>query len=111
MNPAVLLFDFDNTITRGDLLDAVIERFSRDRSWVEWEKAWREGELSAPECLRLQMGNLAASRAEILAFAADADIDPAFPEICAGAARAGIPVVVVSDSFTDIILAVLSCHG
>src|SRR5262245_26206467 len=76
-NAAVLLFDFDNTITRGDLLDAIIERFSRGRSWIEWEKAWREGALSAPECLKLQMGNLAASRAEILAFAADAAIDPA----------------------------------
>jgi 2,3-diketo-5-methylthio-1-phosphopentane phosphatase len=111
MTVPVLLFDFDNTITRGDLLDAIIERYSRDRSWVEWERAWVAGELSAPECLSLQMANLAASREAIVEFAAAAPIDEAFPAICRAAANVAADVIVVSDSFTDIISAVLSSRG
>ena len=34
-------FDFDNTITKFDVLDAIIEQFSIDREWVAYEEDWR----------------------------------------------------------------------
>ncbi len=103
----VLFFDFDNTITRGDLLDAILERFSKDDSWREWEAAWQDGRISTRECLHRQIGNLKASRAEILEFAAGATIDPFFVPIVRKAAGANLELIVVSDSFTPLIEAVL----
>ena len=43
--PAVF-FDFDNTITLGDVLDTVIERFSPQATWKEWEAEWQAGRMS-----------------------------------------------------------------
>ena len=111
MSGPVLFFDFDNTITRGDLLDAVIERFSKDDSWREWEVAWQAGRISTRECLERQIGNLKTSSAEILEFAAGAAIDPTFMPIVRMAAKANLELTVLSDSFTELIDAVLKRNG
>src|SRR3954451_20118904 len=50
-----LFFDFDNTLTQGDLLDELIERYSPTEEWRDWEHAWAAGALPARECLRLQI--------------------------------------------------------
>ena len=107
MSGPVIFIDFDNTITRGDLLDAILERFSMNDSWLEWEAAWQDGRISTRECLQRQIGNLKASRAEILAFAATVPIDPFFVPIVRKAAGAGLELIVVSDSFTALIDAVV----
>lgn len=107
MSGPVLFFDFDNTITRGDLLDAILERFSKDDSWLEWEAAWKDGRISTSECLRRQVGNLKPLRAEILEFAAGAPVDPFFAPIVRKAAEARLELAVVSDSFTSLIDAVM----
>jgi 2,3-diketo-5-methylthio-1-phosphopentane phosphatase len=107
MSGPVLFFDFDNTITQGDLLDAVIARFSKDDSWRECEAAWQAGRISTRECLTRQIGNLRPARAEILEFAAGAAIDPYFVPIVRKAAAAGLELTVLSDSFTALIDAVL----
>ena len=111
MNKPVLFFDFDNTITRGDLLDAVFERFSKDGSWLELEDAWQNDKISTLECLRAQVGNLKASRTEILDFAAGFPIDPYFVPIIAWAARSHVDLIVLSDSFTALIGAVFKHHN
>ena len=103
----VLFIDFDNTITQGDLLDAILERFSMNDAWLEWEAAWKDGQISTHECLQRQIGNLKASSAEILAFAATVPIDPYFVPLVHKAAGAGLELIVVSDSFTALIDAVL----
>jgi 2,3-diketo-5-methylthio-1-phosphopentane phosphatase len=107
MSGPVLFFDFDNTITQGDLLDAVIARFSKDDSWRECEAAWQAGRISTRECLTRQIGNLRPARAEILEFAAGAAIDPYFVPIVRKAAASGLELTVLSDSFTALIDAVL----
>jgi 2,3-diketo-5-methylthio-1-phosphopentane phosphatase len=111
MSGPVLFFDFDNTVTRGDLLDAVIARFSKDDSWRECEADWQAGRISTRECLARQVGNLKASPAEMLEFAAGAAIDPYFVPIVRRAAGAGLELTVLSDSFTALIDAVLRRNG
>ena len=54
----VLFFDFDNTITQGDVLDRVIERYSASQSWREWEAQWQAGSMTTRECLQRQVGDL-----------------------------------------------------
>ena len=108
--PALFL-DFDNTITRGDVLDAVIDSYSRDNRWREWERAWQEGRLSTRECLRRQMGNLRVTRAELLNYVSATEIDPCFVQIADWAARVQAPLTIVSDNFSLLIHAILERHG
>src|SRR5262249_17004221 len=66
LNPPVLFLDFDNTITVGDVLDGIIERFSPDAAWRGWEDEWRAGRLSAADCLSRQVGALRVTREALL---------------------------------------------
>ena len=107
----VLFFDFDNTLTQGDILDQVIERFSPNEKWRDWENAWEEGRLAARECLRLQIENLRVSRDDLFAYLARVRVDPAFAHIVAWAAARGVGVNIVSDSFLPMIHQILMNNG
>jgi len=107
----VLFLDFDNTVTRGDVLDAVIERFSPDERWREWEQSWREGRLSTEECLRRQMANLRLSAPELLDFISTTVIDPYFASIVDWSASEQVQLTIISDSFSLLIQAVLRNNG
>ena len=107
----VLFFDFDNTLTDGDVLDQVIERFSIDEKWRDWENDWEAGRLSAQECLRRQVGNLRVSREALLDYLRQVRIDPAFSVIVELAARHRVGVNIVSDSFLPLILHILGNNG
>src|SRR5262245_38221477 len=111
MTRSVLFLDFDNTITRGDLLDAILERFSKDDTWRAWEAAWQNGAISTVECLQRQMANVKPLRTEILEFAAATEIDPYFKPLVRCAVAAGIELVVLSDNFTVLIDAVFARHA
>jgi len=74
----VLFFDFDNTLTEGDILDEVIEIFSPDERWRDWEHAWAEGRLAARDCLRLQIENLRVTREALFAYLGRVRVDPVF---------------------------------
>ncbi|HEY6281098.1 MAG TPA: MtnX-like HAD-IB family phosphatase [Burkholderiales bacterium] len=111
MDKPVLFFDFDNTITQGDLLDAILERFSKDSSWLELEDAWRNGKISTFECLRRQVGNLKPSRTEILDFATTISVDPYFVPIVDWAARSHVDLIVISDNFTALIDVIFKHHN
>ena len=107
----VLFFDFDNTITLGDVLDTVIERFSATTHWREWEVAWQEGRITTRECLHRQMDNLRVSPAELLRFVSTVAVDPAFAEIVAWAASKRVDLTIVSDNFSTLIHEILRCNG
>src|SRR5690242_1801678 len=98
MRSAMLFLDFDNTLTAGDVLDDIIEKFSLDERWREWERAWIEGRLSARDCLRSQVENLRVTESELLAHLSPVRIDPAFADILAWARPRGVGVEIVSDS-------------
>ena len=110
LKPA-LFFDFDNTLTHGDVLDELIERYSPDEAWRDWEEAWQQGRLAARDCLRLQVRNMRVSRERLLADVARVRIDPAFAEIVGWARRRDVPVRIVSDSFLPLISRILEANG
>ena len=107
----VLFFDFDNTITYGDVLDQIIERFSISEDWRHWEDAWIRGEISTVQCLDRQVAGIHASKAELLEFVADFQIDPHFGTIVQWAASERVDLIVVSDNFSCLIHEILSRHG
>jgi 2,3-diketo-5-methylthio-1-phosphopentane phosphatase len=107
----VLFFDFDNTLTDGDILDQVIEKFSPDEKWRDWENAWEDGHLPARECLRLQVENLRVGRDDLFAHLSRVRVDPAFAKIVEWAHARGIGVNIVSDSFLPLIRHILVNNG
>jgi 2,3-diketo-5-methylthio-1-phosphopentane phosphatase len=107
----VLFFDFDNTLTDGDVLDQVIEKFSPDEKWRDWENDWENGRLAARDCLRLQIENLRVGRDELFAHLSRVRVDPAFTEIVAWAGARGLDVNIVSDSFLPMIRHILMNNG
>src|SRR5437879_2408038 len=107
----VLFFDFDNTLTEGDLLDELIERYSPNEDWRDWEHAWAKGELPARDCLRLQVENMRVSRQRLLDDVARVRIDPAFVEIVDWAKCHEVEVQIVSDSFVPLIRHMLRVNG
>lgn len=107
----VVFFDFDNTITQGDILDRVIERFSVSDDWRHWEDAWVRGEISTVQCLDRQIAGIRASEAELLDFVADVQIDPHFATIAQWAAKGHIDLLVVSDNFSCLVREILLRYG
>ena len=110
LKPA-LFFDFDNTLTHGDVLDELIERYSPNEAWRDWEEAWQQGRLPARDCLRLQVENMRVSRERLLDDVARVRIDPVFAEIVDWAHRRDVAVRIVSDSFLPLIMRILAANG
>jgi 2,3-diketo-5-methylthio-1-phosphopentane phosphatase len=107
----VLFFDFDNTLTHGDVLDELIERYSPNESWRDWENAWAKGDLPARDCLRLQVENMRVPRAQLLEDVAHVRIDPSFADIVDWARRHQVELRIVSDSFLPLIQQILQANG
>jgi len=107
----VLFVDFDNTISLGDVLDSVIEKFSRTTQWARWQTEWRENRISTLDCLRRQVGDLEVDKDTLLAFVRGAAIDPHFVHLQDWAASTGTELIIVSDNFEVILREILQRHG
>ena len=111
MRKPVLFFDFDNTLTTGDILDQVIEEFSPNETWRDWENAWEDGRLPARDCLRLQIENLRVTREDLLKYLSQVRVDSVFAAIVDWAKTRRVDVNIVSDSFLPLIHHILLSNG
>jgi len=111
MRKPALFFDFDNTLTTGDILDQVIEEFSPNELWHDWENSWEDGHLPARDCLRLQIENLRVTREELFRFLSQVRVDPVFAAIVDWAKARQVDVNIVSDSFLPLIHHILLNNG
>ncbi len=109
--PWMVFLDFDNTITRVDVLDAVIEKFSVDQEWMAYEEAWKAGRIGSRECLEAQLRSVRVTRRELAAYVQQIPLDPFFFRLLQILSRKRIPFMIVSDSFCFIIKAILQHHG
>jgi 2-hydroxy-3-keto-5-methylthiopentenyl-1-phosphate phosphatase len=108
-NP-VIFSDFDGTITRVDVTDAILEEFA-DPAWQIIEEEWVSGRIGSRECLRRQMALVHASADELDALIAEVPLDPYFARFHQSIREAGIPFYVVSDGFDYVIRRVLRKCG
>ena len=109
--PFEVYFDFDNTITEFDLLDEIILRFSATEDWKGAEAEWEAGRIGSKECLERQLSQVRVTGAALAAYLSTIRTDPAFAPIVGHLRGRGIEPVIVSDSFTAIISAVLENNG
>jgi len=106
-----VFFDFDNTVTFGDVLNEMIERYSVCDDWIVLEKAWQSGEITTKECLAGQMKWIRISKQELNRYLKTVRIDPYFIKLVGLLREREIPSVIVSDNFEPIIQLILEHNG
>lgn len=107
----LVFFDFDNTITPFDVLDDIIERFSIDKKWVEFERIWKEGKIGSRECLEAQLRSIRITRKELFKYLLKIRIDPYFSKVLSLLKKKGIKPVILSDDFSFVIRTILRNNG
>jgi len=111
LSDCAVFFDFDNTITRFDVIDDVLERFSVDRKWLALEEAWKAGRIGSKECLEGQLRSVRATKKEMRRYLSTVPIDPSFSRLVALLKKNKIRPTILSDSFTFFIKEILKNHG
>lgn len=106
-----LFLDFDNTITKFDVLDDMMERFSRDDNWLKLEERWKSGEIGSRECLDGQIRSLRISGEKLDSYLSTVEIDPAFGRLMKLCEEFGIRKMILSDNFGIIIERILKNNG
>ncbi len=105
-----VFIDFDNTISIGDVLDGVIEKFSIDDSWRALENAWADGRIGARECLDGQVRGLRADWPDLARHLEGVKLDPGFATLRDLLRREGVELTIVSDNF-DVLLGHILRHN
>jgi 2-hydroxy-3-keto-5-methylthiopentenyl-1-phosphate phosphatase len=106
----VVLCDFDGTISKHDVTDAILERFAPP-DWEELEANWQEGLITSRQCMAEQYALIKAGEDEIDAFLDNVEIDPTFLDFLQYCRDSGYPLVIVSDGFDFYINRILSRYG
>jgi 2,3-diketo-5-methylthio-1-phosphopentane phosphatase len=106
-----IFLDFDNTVTLGDVLNEMIERYSVCDDWIALEKAWQLGEITTKECLVGQMKWIRISKQELSKYFKTVQIDPYFIKLIELLRTREIESVIVSDNFEPIIQLILENNG
>ena len=109
--PPVVFFDFDNTISTGDVLDSIIERFAVGDRWQELERDWQAGRISTRDCLDGQLRSLRLTWRELREHLRGVTLDPAFLPILEFLRAEQIEHLIVSDNFTVIVAEILAQQG
>lgn len=110
-NKYQVFFDFDNTITKFDILDDLIERFSVNRDWVKLEEDWKRGVIGSKQCLTEQLALVRITRKKLVSYLAKVGIDPWFKKIVQLLECHRVKPIIMSDDFDFIIRTVLNNYG
>ena len=94
---AQVWIDFDGTISREDVLDELVTRFSCNDSWKLVEERWRAGLIGSEECLRTEFQLLRVQPAELAEFLDQIHLDPGISPLLSLLDQYKIPVAVLSD--------------
>lgn len=105
-----IICDFDGTIARFDVTDAVLETFA-DPAWKVVEQEWLQGAITARQCMERQIRMIDAEPAALDAFLAAVPLMDGFPEFVRHCAAGGLDLLVVSDGMDYAIKRVLSANG
>ena len=92
-----VLTDFDGTITRTDVAEAILEEFA-PRTWWEIEELHRSRTIGTRESLARQFALVHVKQTDMLRFVdAHVEMDESFPEFAAFCDRRGIQLEIVSE--------------
>lgn len=94
----VVFLDFDGTISRVDVVDAILDRYA-DPAWERIEREWKAGRIGSRACLAGQLALVRASQADLDGLLADVQIDRGFLPLLDACASAGVRSHIISDGF------------
>jgi 2,3-diketo-5-methylthio-1-phosphopentane phosphatase len=109
-NAMQVWFDFDGTISRQDVLDELVIRYSRNESWKLVEERWKAGLIGSEECLREEFLLLNISDPELHAFIDQVEIDPGFIPLIELLRQNHVPFAILSDGIEKFIRRILNNH-
>ncbi|MGC9258791.1 MAG: MtnX-like HAD-IB family phosphatase, partial [Phycisphaerae bacterium] len=104
-------FDFDGTISRQDVLDELVNRFSRNESWKLIEERWKAGLIGSEQCLRQEFSLLKISNQELDSFIDQIEIDPGFIPLVELLRQNHVPFAILSDGIETFIRRILQRHN
>lgn len=111
LSDCAVFFDFDNTLTSSDVLDDIVESFAVDKKWVDFENAWKKGEIGSKECLSLQLKSVRIEKKGLEDYLSRIKIDPYFKKIITLLKKRRVMPVIVSDSFSFFLEYILKNNG
>jgi 2-hydroxy-3-keto-5-methylthiopentenyl-1-phosphate phosphatase len=103
----VVFLDFDGTISRVDVVDAILDRFA-DPEWLRVEQEWKAGRMGSRACLAAQIALVQASRTDVDDLLGSIGIDPGFVPLLNVCDTAGIRAHIISDGFDYCIARILA---
>jgi 2-hydroxy-3-keto-5-methylthiopentenyl-1-phosphate phosphatase len=106
----VIFSDFDGTITRLDVTDAILEKYA-DPSWREVEEQWLRGDIGSRECFERQAALVRVTAKQLNALIDAIPLDPDFTAFFRFLKDRQLPFYIVSDSFDYVIRRVLKRVG
>ena len=101
---------FDGTISRQDVLDELVNRFSRNESWKLIEERWKAGLIGSEACLREEFSLLDVSDDDLYAFVDQVEIDAGFIPLIELLRQNHVPFAILSDGIEKFIRRILSRH-
>ena len=104
--PPVLFLDFDGTISKVDVIDAVLKEFADER-WLEIEQQWLDGKIGSRECLSRQVALVKADARALDEFYDTIEIDVGLRSVLQFCIDSGIDCHIVSDGFENYITRML----
>ena len=105
-----IICDFDGTIARYDVTDAILETFAAP-AWEAVEQEWLAGAITARQCMERQVRLIDARPEALDAFLATVPLVDGFGEFTRYCAALGLDLLVVSDGIDYAIKRILSGNG
>ncbi len=102
--------DFDGTVIKSDITDAIIKQFARPE-WEHTERLWEDGKIGSRDCLANQMSLIDAPIEDLLAYTDNFAIDNSFIPFIEFLRKSGIPHAIISDGFKVFIERLLADAG
>jgi 2-hydroxy-3-keto-5-methylthiopentenyl-1-phosphate phosphatase len=96
--PPIVFLDFDGTVARRDVVDAILESYA-GAEWLDIEECWRNGSIGSRECLKAQMALVRASQRQVNALLDEIDLDPGLLTLLKTCRLHKLAVHIVSDGF------------
>lgn len=105
-----IICDFDGTIARVDVTDAVLEKFA-DPAWRTVEREWLAGTITARQCMERQARMIDAPPSRLDALLAIIPLTDGFTEFAGFCESNGLDMLIVSDGMDYAIKRILADNG
>ena len=102
-----VFFDFDNTLTKTDVLDDILKTFSINDQWMVLEKAWVAGAIGTKECLAGQLKGVRVTKKKLCRYLTNVGLDPHCYKIFSFLKKEGVPPVILSGNFAPFVEEIL----